>query len=64
MKSSDKLKFNVDATALAEMIPGSMDSNHNFIVKDNIAESYISNSEMGFDALKSNVSYYFQLIII
>ena len=64
MKSSDKLKFNVDATALAEMIPGSMDSNHNLIVKDNIAESYISNCEMGFDEFKSNVSYYFHLIII
>lgn len=64
MKSSDKLKFNVDATALAEMIPGSMDSNHNFIVKDNVTESYISNCEMGFDEFKSNVSYYFHLIII
>lgn len=57
MKSCEKLKFNLDSTALAELVPGSMDANHNFIVKEGVNEFYLANNETSFEEMKNNVTF-------
>ena len=41
LKDSTKLHFNPDATALADLIPGKVDENSNFIVSDRMDETQL-----------------------
>ena len=55
MKSCDKLCFNLDATALAEQIPGTFDANNNFVVSSRSPEQELAASAAGFAAVKSEM---------
>lgn len=55
MKSCDKLKFNLDSTSLAELVPGSMDTNNNYKVEGDIKEETLSDCDKTFDEMKTNV---------
>lgn len=56
LKDSTKLHFNPDATALAEIIPGKVDENSNFIVNDPLDEIQLPFSSDGFDDAKKKVA--------
>ena len=55
MKTSDKLAFNLDATELAEQIPGTMDENQCFHVTDRTEELSLLPSTKPFEVVKANV---------
>ena len=57
MKSSSNLRFNTDPIALAELIPGSMDENSNFIVKEGMMESQLPVDKKTFEEMKENVIF-------
>ncbi len=56
LKDSTKLHFNPDATALADLIPGKVDENSNFIVSDRMDETQLSFTSEGFDDAKKKVA--------
>ena len=56
LKYSTKLHFNPDATALADLIPGKVDENSNFIVSDRMDETQLSFTSEGFDDAKKKVA--------
>lgn len=56
LKDSTKLHFNPDATVLAEIIPGKVDENSNFIVSDPLDEAQLPFSSDGFDDAKKKVA--------
>ena len=65
MKSCDKLKFNLDSTSLAELVPGSMDANNNYKVEGDIKEETLSDCDKTFDEKKTNdfsLSMYYEQI--
>ena len=57
MKSASNLRFNTDSTALAELIPGSMDANNNFIVKEGMTESQLPVDKSTFEEMKESVFF-------
>ena len=61
IKTSDKLIFNPDAIALADVIPGKVDENSCFHISAPFEERSLLPSTKGFDSVKANVGNVYRM---